>query len=312
MKHRLKKLWAPVSTVFCILAGNVLLAFLVAAFIIPHNILMGGTTGIGILLSRFLPFETAVIVLVLNVSLLLLGLVLLGKKLFFTTVASSILYPILLALMQRIPGIDSLTDDTLLATLFAGSLLGIAIGLVMRVGASTGGSDIINLILHKYFHLPISLFVYLVDFIILFGQAIFSDAESILLGIVLLIIETLVLEQVMVFGKSQIQIFAVSDRYEEIRREILVELEAGVTLPLIETGALGRSQKAILCVIPPRKLHAATKAIRSIDPNAFITVTKIKEVSGRGFTLERRAEKLRETILQPRAPETPQDEKNTD
>lgn len=312
MKQATKKTLSPVSTVFCILAGNTLLAFLVAAFIIPHNILMGGTTGLGILLSRFLPIETAVIVLALNVILLLLGLILLGKKLFFTTVASSILYPVLLGIMQRIPGIDTLTDDTLLAALFAGALLGIAIGLVMRVGSSTGGMDILSLILHKWFHLPVSVFVYLVDVVILFGQALFSDAESILLGIVLVILESFVLEQVMVFGKSQIQIFAVSERYEEIRRELLVDLEAGVTLPLIETGALGKSQKAVLCVIPPRKLHAATKAIRSIDPHAFITVTKIKEVSGRGFTLERRAEKLHEIVGS--APKgVPSDaEKNTD
>lgn len=298
MKKISKKLFNPLWTCLCILAGNTMLAFLVAAFIIPNNIIMGGTTGIGILLSKFLPFETAVIVLCLNVILLILGLILLGKKLFLTTVVSSILYPILLALMQRIPGIDSLTDDKLLASILAGCFLGVAIGLVMRVGASTGGTDIVNLILHKYLHLPVSVFVYLVDLVILGGQAIFSNAENLLLGLVLLIIETIVLEQVMVFGKSQIQIFVVSEHYEEIRHKLLLELEAGVTMTMIETGALAKTQKGVLCVIPPRKLHGATEMIRAIDPSAFITVTKIKEVSGRGFTLERRAEKLKEITEQ--------------
>ena len=288
-----KKIFHPLWVCFCILLGNAMLAFLVAAFIIPHNIIMGGTTGIGILLSKYLPIEPALIVLTLNVILLLLGLFILGKKLFFTTVASSILYPVLLALIQRIPGIASLTDDTLLAALFAGCLLGIALGLVMRVGASTGGTDILCLILHKWFHSPVSIFVYLVDIVIIVGQALLSTPEQVLLGLVLLILETLVLEQVMVFGKAQIQIFVVSAQYETIRHALLSDLEAGVTMALIETGALGKLQKAVLCVIPSRKLHDATEKIREIDENAFITITKIKEVRGQGFTTERRAEVLR-------------------
>ena len=294
MRISKKSFFNPLKTAFCILLGNATLAFLVSAFVIPHGIIMGGTTGIGIMLSKILPFEPALFVLGLNLILLLLGLLILGKKLFLTTVVSSILYPVLLALMQRIPGIDSFTDDTLLAALFAGCLLGIAIGLVMRVGASTGGTDIVNLILHKWFHLPISFFVYLVDILIILGQAFVSNSEKVLLGLALLIIETLVFEQVTVFGKSQIQIFAVTERFEEVRHALLTDLEAGVTMTMIETGAFAKSQKAVLCVIPPRKLHAATKTICKIDPNAFITITKIKEVRGRGFTLERRAEKLQE------------------
>jgi uncharacterized membrane-anchored protein YitT (DUF2179 family) len=294
LKLSVKSFFNPIKTVSCILLGNLTLAFLVSAFVIPHGIVMGGTTGIGIMMSKILPVEPALFVLALNLILLFLGLLILGKKLFLTTVVSSVLYPALLALMQRIPGIDRLTDDTLLAALFAGCLLGISIGLVMRVGASTGGTDIVNLILHKWFHLPISFFVYLVDILIILGQVFISDPEQILLGLALLIIETLVFEQVTVFGKSQIQIFAVTARFEEVRHALLTDLEAGVTMTMIETGALAKSQKAVLCVIPPRKLHAATKAICKIDPNAFITITKIKEVRGRGFTLERRSEQLKE------------------
>ena len=287
-----KKLYHPIRTTACILLGNALLGFTVAAFVIPHDLIMGGTTGIGILLSAFLPIDTVAFVLVLNLILLFLGLFILGKKFFFTTVASSVLYPAFLALAQRIPGIESVTDDTMLATLFAGALLGIAIGLVMRVGASTGGTDIVSLILHKWFHLPISVLVYLVDILIILGQAIFADPERLLFALTLLLLEAFALEQIMVFGKAQIQIFVVSEAYELLRHKILTELEAGVTMTMIETGALAKEQKAILCVIPTRKLHDATKLICATDPNAFITITKIKEVRGRGFTLERKAEAL--------------------
>ena len=120
------------------------------------------------------------------------------------------------------------------------------------------------------------------------GQALFLKPEKLLYGIVVLVLETMVLDQVMLFGTAQIQIFAVSPHYEQIRLRLLTELEAGVTMTMIETGCLEKQQKGVLCVIPNRKLFAATELIQEIDPEAFITVTKIKEVRGRGFTSERK------------------------
>ncbi len=282
------------TTAVCVLLGNLLLAFLVAAFIMPFEdkIIMGGTTGIGIFIKKILPesfpLDTSLIILILNVALLIWGLFVLGKKFFFTTVASSVLYPVLLGCFERIPGIDSFTQDPLLATLFAGSLLGIALGLVLRVGSSTGGTDVINLILHKWFHLPVAVFVYIVDFVVLGGQMFFSAPEALLYGILLLVIETVVLDKVMILGKSQLQIYVVSSHFEEIRHILLDRLEAGVTMDMIQTGRLGVEQQAVLCVIPPRKLYTATELIHSVDPDAFITVTQIKEVRGQGFTKDRR------------------------
>ena len=283
-----KKLRRSLRACLFIVVGNAVLAFLVAAFVIPHDIIMGGTTGIGIVLSGLFPVGTAEIVLVLNLTLLFVGLLVLGKKFFLTTVASSVLYPVMLGFMERIPGIGSLTDNELLAAIFAGVLMGFALGLVMRVGSSTGGMDIVNLMLHKWLHLPVAVFVYLTDFAVVGGQAFFHKPEKLLYGIVVLALETIVLDQVMLFGTDQIQIFAVSAEYEQIRRRLLKELEAGVTMTMIETGCLERQQKGVICVIPNRKLYAATELIQEIDPEAFITVTKIKEVRGRGFTSERK------------------------
>ncbi len=287
MNTKWNKLRRSLKSGFFIVVGNALLAFLVAAFVIPHDIIMGGTTGIGLMLDGILPIETAGIVLILNLILLLAGLLVLGKKFFLTTVASSVLYPVMLGFMQRIPGIGSMTDNELLAAIFAGVLMGLALGMVMRVGSSTGGVDILNLMLHKWFHLPVAVFVYLTDFAVVGGQAFFHKPEKLLYGIVVLVLETIVLDQVMLFGTDQIQIFAISSRYEEIRHRLLKDLEAGVTMAMIETGCLEQQQKGVLCVIPNRKLFAATELIQEIDPEAFITVTKIKEVRGRGFTKER-------------------------
>ncbi len=299
MKHIPKKVKSLLWTALCLVGGNILLAFLVAAFVIPMDVLMGGSTGISILITKAFSLPetyTWFITLAFNIFFLLMGLVFLGKKFFVTTIVSSILYPILLGIFQRMPWINTVSDNKLLSALLGGALLGMAIGAVIRVGASSGGTDALVLILHKYLHLPVAVFVYATDVIILGAQAIFFGWTSLCYGVVLLVIETIVLNKVMILGKSQIQIFVVSSRYDEVREALLTRLEAGVTMVRVQTGQLSVDQKAPICVIPPRKLFAATKMIHEIDPSAFITISEIKEVRGRGFTearVDRKADMVR-------------------
>lgn len=257
-----------------ILAGNILLGFAVAAFILPSGVIMGGATGVGIVLARFIPLDTAAIVLCVNLMALALGWAVLGWRFVVATIASSLLYPILLGAAQRIPGIDHLTADPLLAALLGGGLVGIAVGLVMRVGSSTGGTDVVNLVLHKWTHIPVSAAVYLTDIVIMGAQALFSDPEQILYGVVLLVVETIALDRVMLLGQSQIQLFVVSSQYEKLRQKCLTELQAGTTMVYIETGRTRTLQRGVLCVIPPRKLYAAQALIQSVDPHAFLTITQ--------------------------------------
>ena len=270
-----------------ILAGNMLLGFAVAAFILPSSVIMGGATGVGIVLGKVIPLDTAGIVLGVNLMALALGWAVLGWRFVLATIASSLLYPFFLGTAQRIPGINRLTADPLLAAMLGGGLVGIAVGLVMRVGSSTGGTDVVNLVLHKWIHIPVSVAVYLTDIVIMGAQALFSDPEQILYGVVLLVVETIALDRVMLLGQSQIQIFVVSGKYEEIRQKCLTDLQAGTTMVQIETGRTRTPQRGVLCVIPPRKLYAAQSLIQSIDPNAFLTITQIKEVRGQGFSRER-------------------------
>ena len=272
---------------FAIIAGNMLLGFAVAAFILPSGVIMGGATGVGVVLARFIPLDTALIVLCVNLLALALGWAVLGWRFVLATVASSLLYPIFLGAAQRVPGIEELTADPLLSALLGGGLVGIAVGLVMRVGSSTGGTDVVNLVLHKWTHIPVSVAVYLTDIVIMGAQAVFSDPEQILYGVVLLVVETIVLDKVMLLGQSQIQLFVISRRYEEIRQKCLTKLQAGITMVQIETGRTRSPQRGVLCVIPPRKLYAAQSLIQSVDPNAFLTITQIKEVRGQGFSSER-------------------------
>ena len=235
----MKKSWGKtIKTILGVLVGNLVLSFAVAAFTVPNGIIMGGATGIGLTISHYFPVNLSLIILAINAVLFVLGAVFLGKKFALTTIISSFIYPIFLSMVQSIPGIDKVTENNaMLAALYGGVLLGIGIGLVVRVGASTGGTDILALVLHKWFHVPVAVFLYIVDFSVLGLQMLFSDSEQILYGIL--------------------------------------------------TGYGEQKQQGVLCVIHSRKLYSVKEAIQEIDPKAFITITQINEVRGRGFTMEK-------------------------
>lgn len=284
MKSSLKK---HVNTVFGVLVGNAILAFTVAAFIVPHGVIMGGATGIGLTIAHYVPVDLSIIIFIVNSILFVLGAAVLGKKFAVATIASTFIYPTFLSIVQKIPGIDGLTDNLMLATLYAGALLGVGIGLIVRVGSSTGGTDIVALVLNKWFHIPVAGLLHVIDFLVLGGQVFFSDTEQIMYGVLMLVLETAILNKVMLLGQSQIQLFIISEEYEHIREKMLKELDAGVTMVHVETGYGQENQKGVLCIIPNRKLYSVKELVQSIDPKAFITITQINEVRGRGFSMER-------------------------
>lgn len=284
MKSSLKK---HMNTVFGVLVGNAILAFTVAAFIVPHGVIMGGATGIGLTIAHYVPVDLSIIIFIVNSILFVLGATVLGKKFAVATIASTFIYPTFLSIVQKIPGIDRLTDNLMLATLYAGALLGVGIGLIVRVGSSTGGTDIVALVLNKWFHIPVAGLLYVIDFLVLGGQVFFSDTEQIMYGVLMLVLETAILNKVMLLGQSQIQLFIISEEYEHIREKMLKELDAGVTMVHVETGYGQENQKGVLCIIPNRKLYSVKELVQSIDPKAFITITQINEVRGRGFSMER-------------------------
>ena len=288
MGMKKRKLW---GTIIGVVGGNALIAFAVAAFIVPQGIIMGGATGIGLLLSRIIPLPLSMLVLSVNAALFIWGTIVLGKKFAVTTIASTFLYPVLLQAIQMIPGIDVLSENIMLSALYGGVILGAGIGMIVRVGASTGGTDIFALIFNKWFHIPVAVLLYVVDFLVLGSQIFDSTSEQVLYGIITLVLETLFMNKVMLFGKSQIQVFIISDKYEEIRKKVLTEIDAGVTLFYIETGYDAREQKGLMCVLQNRKLYALRELVQAVDAKAFITVSQINEVSGRGFTLDRVYEK---------------------
>lgn len=269
-------------------AGNLLYALTVKLFVLPTGLVMGGTTGLGLTANYLTGVPISAFVLAFNMVMLLLGLCVLGRRFAATTLLSSFIYPLALELWQRLLGDYVLTDDVLLCTLFAGLGVGVSLGIVIRAGASTGGMDIPPLILNRLFRAPVSVCMYFFDVCILLSQGLFQSPEKLLYGVVLVMIYTMVLDKMLLMGTSRIEIKVVSEKSEEIRQAILQDLNRGVTLIQTESGYLRQNTQLVLSVLSSRELPKAEKLIHQIDPECFLMVSRISEVKGRGFSMQKK------------------------
>ena len=271
-----------------VILGNCTYALGVALFIMPGGLITGGTTGIALFVNYLAGVPVTVFVLIFNVTMFLIGWAVFGWKFAANTIVSTFSYPLILELLTRVLGDYRLTDDLILCTVFGGMLIGAGIGIVIRMGASTGGMDIPPLILNRYFKISVSKSLYVFDMVILLLQAFKSSGEQILYGILLVIIYSTVLDKCLMLGTTKMQIKVVSEKIEEIRTAILKDIDRGVTLLNSETGFLRNDTMMLLTVVSMRELARTKKLIHEVDPEAFVIINKVSEVSGRGFSSKKR------------------------
>ena len=278
-----------IQKIIMILLGNLLYSFAIAFFILPSGLITGGTTGIALFVNYLTGLDISLFVLIFNIVMFIAGLIILGKTFALSTVLSSIAYPFMLSFAQwlnRLTG--DLTHDLILCTIFGGLLIGIGIGIVIRAGASTGGMDIPPLVLNKKFGINVSVSLYAFDFTILILQMFFSGREQILYGILLVCIYTFALEKVLIMGKSKTQVEIISEKYKEINDLIITRFDRGTTIYQATGGFTGNEAHAVLTVINKRELFAIQEAVMKLDPAAFIIISQVNEVKGRGITLQKK------------------------
>ena len=281
------KIGRGIAKVLGIVLGNVIFAFGLAAFLVPNNFLVGGATGIARSVEYFFHVDVSVTVACINVIMFFLGLWLLGKRFAMTTIISTLLFPVLLDRMLGIEALGHITSDRLLAAIFGGALVGMGLGIVMRLGGSTGGMDIPPLILNKKFRIPVAVTMYCFDVLILMSQVLFTGGEEILYGILSVLLTSFMVNQVLVFGAGDVQVLIISKEYEKINGIIQKDLDRGSTYVPIQTGFQHLDQKAVLCVLHNREMSHLNQYVQQIDPKAFIIINGVREVRGRGFTLDK-------------------------
>ena len=264
--------------------GDTILAIGIGLFILPFGIDSGGISGISVVLERF--FDPVVVITILNWLLFFVGWIFLKKDFALKTLLSAIVYPIVLNILYRSPLPDlikSEMNDPLLAAILGAAATGIGLGIVYRLGGSTGGVDVISVILYKYKGVKISLSTFVVDFIIVSLGLFTVSINSGLYGIICVILTAYLIEVVTIRGNSSYMIHIVSNEYQAINEYIIKELNRGSTIIEVK-GGLNNSEKMMIeVVINEKEYYKIKTSIEKIDKEAFISVYKAVNVYGNGF-----------------------------
>lgn len=274
--------------ILSVLLGNALLAFGVCAFVVPNGIMLGGSTGIALTVQHFIPgLRLSVISAVVNASLFVLGWVCLGKKFAATSLLSTIVYPLILAVFEELPLGELFQEGIVLSGLACAVVFGLGIGMVVRVGGSTGGMDIPPCILYKYKGIPVGTSMMFFDTAVVLMQVCINGLDGILCSLLVIFVMSATLNKSVVSGEEKVQVMIFSPAYEEIRKVLLEKVVVGVTLLDVETGYDRLQQKAVLSVVYARKYPELRDAALAIDPKAFIVTSDVTNVNGKGYTLHR-------------------------
>lgn len=264
-------------------------AFIMAAgfvyFISPNLIVPGGVFGICIVLHHMWGLPIGLTGLILNIPLTLIGIKILGPRFGVKTVVGFVLTSVFIDGLTYIWGDKPLVEnDVLLSSIFGGVLVGIGIGLIFKARATSGGSDIVAMIIAKYTKLPVGQLLIVVDSIIVFvGLIAFGDWKIPLYSWIVIFITGKVIDTVLQGISYDKTVFIVTDKYEELREKIINDLDRGGTLIKAEGMYKGNPKNVIFTNVNRRELAMLQEYINVVDPNAFLTVIDANEVIGHGF-----------------------------
>lgn len=262
-------------------------------FFLPSNLVTGGVLGLSIIFQDIVNSESVVtiFVTVVNMALLILGGLILGKKFFLNTVYGSVLLSLFLFIFEVILKLDDklvinqLTQSSfLISAIFGGILTGIGLGLVLRNDATTGGTDILQRIANKFFKVPFSVALYIIDgVIIILGIVITKSLEGGFYAIGALLIVGVVVDHMMLRGASGYTVFIVTKEFEAIQKAIYKGINRGITKTAVVGGYSLEDKDMIICTITKKQLYDLKHIISETDPAAFTFIVKANETLGQGF-----------------------------
>lgn len=268
--------------------ATLLFAFSIGLFILPGNVLTGGVAGIATLLKAYIPISEDYLVIIINTLLFFIGSLLLGKEFFLNTLVYSISYPFMLLLVTR--HLPPVNIDPLLGAIYGGFIGGIAIGIMFRNGGSSGGVDVIALIMEKYFNVKPSNTVMVIDALTVIAGLYIYGLNSVLIGLLSVYLLSFAMERTMSMyrGIEGKKFEIISDRYEEINEAILKKNDRGTTIITAQGGYSHQERKVLMAVVSDEQLSEVKKVIDEVDPDAFVIISDVKDVNGEGFTFEPR------------------------
>ena len=263
--------------------GSVIMAAGLFIFLIPAKIAPGGVSGIAMVTHHLWGWPVGIVMLALNIPLFLVGLKLLGKRFGPRTLFSFTLVSVFYDLMDRIIGTQPVTVEPLLAAIFGGIIIGFGLGIVFRGKGTTGGSDILGQVIHKYSNVSVGIAIMMVDFfVILMAGSAFKDISLMLYGFISLYAASKVIDIVLDGFDYARSLYIISDKADEIMQAV-VEMNRGGTM-IHGTGFYTRKERNVLFTVVTRKEVAGVReTVKRIDADAFVIISNVHEVLGEGF-----------------------------
>ncbi|MHB1315879.1 MAG: YitT family protein [Christensenellales bacterium] len=277
----MKKFWDRNKDYFFVIGGTVMIVLALNLFLIPNKIAPGGVSGAATILHYVVGWPVGAVTLGINIVLFAIAFKDLGKSFGLKSLGATILFGVLLDVLQLKP----LTADPFLACIYGGVIMGLGMGLVFRGNASTGGTDILAMLVYRRAPvLGIGWIVFLVDFFVVVGAGIAFDPELALYALATLYLSSHIVEFVLEGINYARAFLIISDHPEAIQERIFSELQRGITLINGQGGYRKTDKQLILCVLEGRQeIILLKKIIKEEDPKAFVIISDVHEISGEGF-----------------------------
>lgn len=265
--------------------GAFLLAFGTSFFLVPCKISTGGVGGVGMILFHVFKFPISVTTLMMNMILLAIGYKLLGGSSILKTIVGIVLYSLFLEVCESF---GCYSEDILIAAVFGGILVGVGVGLAVFKNASTGGSDLVAVILHKLIpYISVADFILLMDSCVIIASGIvFKNYTIMFYSVISLYLSSKITDYLLVRGDRAKCVYIISEKNAEISNMIMKDLERGVTGIYSKGMYSNKDTTMLMCIVKSKEALEIVRKIKRIDKNSFTIITEVREVIGEGFKPE--------------------------
>ena len=264
-----------------ILAGCLIGAAAYPSFLVPNNIAPGGLTGVATILNFLFRWPVGTVSLIMNIPLFIIGYRSMGKIFAFRSLVATLLFSILIDVLPIRP----VSNDPLLGTLFGGVVLGVGLGLILRGGATTGGTDMIARMVHRRLpFISVGMFLFALDCAVVLAAAIAIGTEQALYAFINIYVCSKVIDAVMMgFGGNK-ACFIMTANWEKITERLMEEVGRGVTHLEAKGAYTGKQQPVVLCVAARQEIMSVKRIVQEEDEKAFMFITEAHEALGEGFS----------------------------
>ncbi|MBR0468124.1 MAG: YitT family protein [Mogibacterium sp.] len=263
--------------------GNAICAFSVTCFALPYNMVVSGMSGIGRIVNILTGYSVSAVVAVLNIALFIIGALVLGKRFAATIALGTFAFPFFMGIFEQMTSLHHLVNEPMLAAICAGVLDGIGLGLVLRLGGSTGGIDVPAMIMNRKLGWKLATVMAGMDIAIFLMQIPVTETEGIILGILYALVYGVVMDRMIVLEQGGYQIMIWTEKIHEVNEELL-KIGFGTSILRGLGGYLREDRDIILCAASNRNFNKVKRVVMAIDKTAFMTITSVSEVNGNGFT----------------------------